>query len=124
MTIFYDGGGLDYITERRSPDGLVIDPWEWPDGAPGRHPLMNWRGVGDRARLMDLRRLQVRQVIDCTGMDGELHPGEETCEGIIDGRVELLGGYLDWDARVIRRIPPPGAAVPSSDLPAVGSFHG
>ena len=54
ITIFYDGGGLDYIAEMRSPNGLVINPWEWPDGALGGNLLCNWRGVGDLARMKAL----------------------------------------------------------------------
>ncbi|ARO54041.1 hypothetical protein B2G69_07710 [Methylorubrum zatmanii] len=109
VSYFYDVGELDYIDTIRSPDGLVICPWDWPYGAPGGNTLRAWGSVGSRARLMDLHRPTPVQVIDCTKMNGELHPGEETCEGILAGRVELIGGWLDWDAGIVRRIPAPEA---------------
>lgn len=31
MTVFYDGGDVDYIDHFVAPDGTVIDFWEWPD---------------------------------------------------------------------------------------------
>ena len=125
VTIFYDGGGLDYITEMRSPDGLVIDPGAWPEGAPGVSLLRNWRAVGDLARLRAHRDADPVRTIDCTalGDGGEIRLTEEEADRIPIGGIEIVGGYVDWEASAIRRIPMGTTPCPA-DLPAVGSFHG
>lgn len=107
VSYFYDIGELDYIDEIRSPDGLVIDPWEWPMGAPGGSTLMAWRGVGHRSWLMAFRETKPIRTIDCTGLglDEVIPVSDEEHGGIDFGGIELIGGYLDWDASVIRRIP-------------------
>lgn len=124
VTFFYDVGELDYIDHIITPDNLVISPWDWPYGAPGGNTLRAWGSVGCRARLMDLHRRSPVQVIDCTQMEGELHPGEETCDGILSGRVELIGGWLDYDAGIVRRTPlptPQVAKAPITEEPS-GTF--
>lgn len=108
VTIFYDGGELDYVTEIHAPDGLTIDPWDWPYGAPGCQMLINWRAVGDRARMMALREECSVQTIDCTALQGDRPVNEDERDGILFGRIDLLGGYLDSDPSVVRRTPVPG----------------
>jgi hypothetical protein len=54
VSIFYDVGELDYIAHFVTPDGEVLDFWEWPEGR-DRDLLIAWRGVGDLARLRALR---------------------------------------------------------------------
>lgn len=52
VVFFYDCGELDYIDHFETPDGEKLEVWlgaeyqseQWP-------PVMNWRGVGDLARL-------------------------------------------------------------------------
>ncbi|MCK2054971.1 phage terminase large subunit family protein [Methylobacterium sp. 37f] len=107
VSYFYDVGELDYIDEIRSPDGLVIDFWEWPMGAPGAGFLRAWRGVGDLARLRTFREGKPIRTIDCTtlGAEGEIPVSEAERESISFDGTEIIGGYLDWDASVIRRIP-------------------
>jgi hypothetical protein len=107
VTIFYDGGELDYIAKIHSPDGLVIDPWEWPAGAPGGGLLRNWRGVGDLARLRAFREHKPIRTIDCAPLDhrGCIPVSEEDIESITFGGTEILGGYLDCDGRRILRAP-------------------
>jgi len=58
VTFFYDGE-LDYIDHFISPDGARLEVW--PDDCPEREqwhqhwpPIMNWRGVGDLARLREV----------------------------------------------------------------------
>ncbi len=108
VTIFYDGGELDNIAEIRSPDGLRIDPWAWPDGAPGGNILRNWAGVGDVARLRACVAERPIRTIDCTAFQGAVEVTEEERDDIVVGQAELVGGYLDWDASVIRRTPAEG----------------
>ncbi len=50
VTFFYDGGDLDYIDHFASPDGRVIDFWDWPDDLPERDVLINWRPAGMNCR--------------------------------------------------------------------------
>ncbi|MGE8128485.1 hypothetical protein ACQKQD_16040 [Methylobacterium sp. NPDC080182] len=103
VTFFYDCGELDYIDNIITPDNLVIEPWEWPAGAPGRQVLMNWRSVGCQARLMAFRDEYPARTIDCTDLQGDLSVDEDEKDGITFGRIDLIGGYLDWDASVVRR---------------------
>lgn len=51
VSIFYDDGELDYIEHFTSPDGRVVDFWDWPEETPGRNILIAWREVGDRKWL-------------------------------------------------------------------------
>lgn len=51
VTIFYDGGELDYIDHFTTPDGQTIRFWDWNEDVPGRSSLINWRSVDDTARL-------------------------------------------------------------------------
>lgn len=52
VVFFYDCGELDYIDHFITPNGEKLEVWadggyqgdQWP-------PVMNWRGVGDLARL-------------------------------------------------------------------------
>lgn len=107
VTILYDCGELDYIDSIITPDNLSVGPWEWPDGAPGRQMLMNWRNVGDRNRLLELRSKHSVQTIDCTDLQGDLPLNGDERDDIVSGRIDLLGGYLDWDSSVVRRTPVP-----------------
>jgi len=65
VTFFYDGE-LDYIDHFVTPDGQRLDVWlnddhpfrenaAWENGWP---PIMNWRGVGDLARLREVYGVQ------------------------------------------------------------------
>lgn len=107
VSLFYDCRELDYIDRITSPDGIVFSPWDWLDGAPGRQALMNWRGVGDRARLIAFRDEHPARVIDCTDLPGDRPVDEDERDGIVSGHIDLLGGYLDWEASVVRRTPVP-----------------
>jgi hypothetical protein len=51
VAFFYDCGELDYISHFVSPDGAVVDFWEWPESAE-RTLLTCWRSVGDMRRLL------------------------------------------------------------------------
>lgn len=86
---------------------------------------MNWRAVGDLARLRAHRDANPVRTIDCTalGDGGEIRLTEEEADRILFGGIEIVGGYVNWHASAIWRIPS-SAAPPPSDLPAVGSFHG
>ena len=53
VVFFYDGDELDYIDTFISPDGTVINFWEWGDGHPWFNDLFNWRCVGDLVRLKE-----------------------------------------------------------------------
>lgn len=110
VSYFYDVGELDYIDEIRSPEGLVVDFWEWPMGAPGAGFLRAWIRVGDLARLRAFREGKPIRTIDCTalGAEGEIPVSEAERQSISFDGTEIIGGYLDWDASVIRRIPAPG----------------
>lgn len=57
VSFFYDVGELDYIAHFVTPDGEVLDFWEWLESHE-RDWLIAWRGVGDRARLLDLHQRQ------------------------------------------------------------------
>lgn len=107
VTIFYDCGELDYIDSIITPDNLAVGPWEWPHGAAGRQVLMNWRNVGDRARLLALRDEYPARTIDCTALQDGHNVDEDEKDGIMFGHIDLIGGYLDWDASVVRRTPVP-----------------
>lgn len=107
VSFFYDCGELDYIDHITTPDGLSTCPWDWPAGAPGQQDLMNWRSMGDRARLMAMRDRYPERIIDCTTLQGDLVVDEQERDKLVFGRIELLGGYLDWDASVVRRTPVP-----------------
>lgn len=107
VTFFYDVGELDYIDNIISPDNLVIEPWEWPYGAPGRNTLMGWGSVGCRARLMALDEERPVRTIDCTALQGDLAVDEDEKDGIMFGHIDLIGGYPEWDASVVRRTPVP-----------------
>jgi hypothetical protein len=48
--IFYDGDMLDYIDSFITPDGEIINFWEW-DECIEKSILMGWSGVGDIERL-------------------------------------------------------------------------
>ena len=43
VSVFYDVGELDYIDHFVSPDGTVIDFWDWPE-SDDKSTLMSWRG--------------------------------------------------------------------------------
>lgn len=109
VTFFYHVGELDYIDHLITPGNLIIDPWDWPMGAPGGNYLRCWGSVGCRARLMALEQRDPVRFIDCTELapDAERPVNEVEQDGIGAGRIEIRGGYLDWDASVIRRIPAP-----------------
>ena len=55
VVIFYDCGNLDYIDHFITPDGEIIDYWDWPDGedfyTSDKNLLMCWCGNGDIERL-------------------------------------------------------------------------
>ena len=55
VIIFHDCGELDYIDHFVSPDGEIIDFWDWPVEEDfynsDKNLLMCWRGNGDLARL-------------------------------------------------------------------------
>ncbi|MBY0251367.1 MAG: hypothetical protein K2X54_08300, partial [Methylobacterium organophilum] len=107
VSFFYDVGELDYIDTIRSPEGVVVSPWDWPMGAPGGNMLRAWGGVGCRARLMAHRERSPIRIIDCADLDlrGQVTISEEERDEIYAGRIEIIGGYLDWDASRILRIP-------------------
>lgn len=105
VTFFYDCGELDYIETIITPDNLAVGPWEWPAGAPGRQMLMDWGGVGCRARLLEFRDEYPARTIDCTAQQGDVAVDEDERDSITFGRIDLIGGYLDWDASVVRRTP-------------------
>jgi hypothetical protein len=109
VSYFYDVGELDYIDRLRSPEGIEFCPWDWPMGAPGGSMLRAWGSVGCRARLMALREAEPIRVIDCTALapEGQITVSDEERDSILCGRIEILGGYLDWDASRILRIPSP-----------------
>jgi hypothetical protein len=48
--MFYDGDELDYIAHFITPDGEIIDFWEWED-SPEKDTLTCWRSIGDIERL-------------------------------------------------------------------------
>lgn len=52
VVLFYDIGELDCINEIITPEGKVIDFWEWPD-CPVKDVMKSWRGVGDLKRLKE-----------------------------------------------------------------------
>ncbi len=56
-------------------------------------------------RLLAFRDEYPARTIDCTDLQGDRAVDEGEREGIIFGHVDLLGGYLDWDASVVRRTP-------------------
>lgn len=64
VTIFYDGGELDYISHFTTPKGEMINFWKWPEETPGRDLLMNWRKVGDRKRLMEFAAAEAATIKD------------------------------------------------------------
>jgi len=55
VVIYYDCGDLDYITHFVTPEGEVLDFWDRPESHE-RDVLINWRGVGDRARLLEIHQ--------------------------------------------------------------------
>lgn len=50
------------------------------------------------------------RTIDCTalGPRGEIPVSEDERDSVLAGGIEILGGYLDWDASRILRIPSQG----------------
>lgn len=55
VVFFYDGGELDCISRFITPDGRTIDYFKWPNRYDRMlRALMNWRSVGDFARLQPL----------------------------------------------------------------------
>lgn len=107
VSFFYDVGELDYIDRITSPDGVVCSPWDWPYGAPGGNTLRAWGSVGSRARLMALNKKRPVRTIDCTALGDDLQVTEDERDDILSGHIDLLGGYLDCDASVVRRTPVP-----------------
>lgn len=41
VVVFYDCGGFDYLDSFISPDGKVIDFWDWPESS-DRQTLVDW----------------------------------------------------------------------------------
>jgi hypothetical protein len=62
VTFFYDCGELDYIDHFISPDGELIDVWpDTPFQGEEWLPTMNWRSMGDLARLRRAQRKDKRR---------------------------------------------------------------